>query len=117
MQSDTLPANLPIAEAIRSSAIPLDHLGVREVAWPRDTALEIVSVLQGTAWAILGGDVLIQRDGAFRHSYDNWYSDRRSDETASDFVTRSHRETRNYIQRYPEKDAPISYVLVFDQCI
>ena len=117
MQSDALPTELPISEALRAYAIPLDHLGDREVAWPRDKALEIVCVLQGTTWAVLGGDVLVQRDGAFRHSYDNWYSDRRPDEAALDFVGRSHRETRDYIERYQEKETLVSYVLVFDRCI
>ena len=57
------------------------------------------------------------RDGAYTQASDNWYSNQRPGEKCSDFVKRSHRETRGYIERYPEKDAVVSYVLVFKQCI
>jgi len=120
MLEDALPAELPIPQKLRTCAISLAHLGVRgvrEVAWPRAKALEVVSALEGTAWAILGGVVLVLRDGAYTRAYDNWYSDRRSDETCSDFVKRSHRETHSYIERYPEGNAVVSYVLAFKQCI
>ena len=117
MQSDALPAELPVPQALRDSAIALDHLGVCEVAWSRRDALQIVDALRETAWAILGGDVLVHRDGAFAYSYDNWHSDPQPEEVAHDFIARSHRETRDYIARYPEKELPIAYVLVFDQCI
>ena len=112
-----LPANLPIPETLKSFAIPMSHLGIRDIAWPRAQALEIVSALDGTAWAVLGGDVFVLRENAFAHAYANWHSDRRADETCSDFVKRSHSETRSYIERYPEKDATVSYGLVFKQCI
>jgi hypothetical protein len=116
MPDDALPADLPIPEELKACATSLGHLGVREIAWPRVKALEVVSALEGTAWAIVGGVVLVLRDGAHTHRYDNWHSDRRSDETCSDFVKRSHRETHSYIERYPEGNATVSYVLVFRQC-
>ena len=116
MPDDALPADLPIPEELKACATSLSHLGVREIAWPRVKALEVVSALEGTAWAILGGVVLVLREGVSTRRYDNWHSDRGSDETCSDFVKRSHRETQSYIERYPEGDADVSYVLVFKQC-
>src|ERR1700675_1160776 len=100
MLENAIPAGLPISQELKACATSLSHLGVRgvhEAAWPRAKALEIVSALEGTAWAILGGVVLVLRDGVSTRAYDNWYSDRRSDETCSDFVKRSHRETHSYI--------------------
>ena len=117
MLENALPAGLPIPQELKTCATSLVHLGVREVSWPRVKALEVVSALEGTAWAILGGVVLVLREGVSTRKYDNWYSDRHSDETCSDFVKRSHRETYSYIERYPEGDAVVSYVLVFKQCI
>jgi hypothetical protein len=117
MREDALPADLPIPQELKTCATSLVHLGVREFAWPRGKALEVVSALEGTAWAILGGVVLVLREGVSTRRYDNWHSDRRSDETCSDFVKRSHLETHSYIERYPEGNADVSYVLVFKQCI
>src|SRR4030095_1410632 len=117
MQSDALPAALPISAELRASAIPLDHLGVCEVAWTRQDALPIYTALQGTKWAVLGGDVLVQRDGVFRHTHDSWHSDPRAEEKCPDFVERSHRESRTYIERFPEKlDSRVAYVFVFAPC-
>ena len=116
MLKDALPADLPISEELRTCATSLVHLGVREFAWPRPKALEVVSALEGTAWAVLGGVVLVLRDEVYTRKYDNWSSDRRSNETWSDFVKRSHHETRSYIEHYPEGNAVVLYVLVFKQC-
>ncbi len=116
MPEDALPADLPIPQELKTCATSLVHLGVREFAWPRVKALEVVSALEGTAWAILGGVVLVLREGVSTRRYDNWHSDRGSDETCSDFVKRSHRETQSYIERYPEGNADVSYVLVFRRC-
>jgi hypothetical protein len=117
MPEDALPADLPIPQELKTCATSLVHLGVRDFAWPRGKALEVVSALEGTAWATLGGVVLVLRDGKYTRRYDNWHSDRRSDETCSDFVKRSHRETHSYIERYPEGDTDVSYMLAFRQCI
>lgn len=117
MHSDALPAALPLSEELRARAISLDHLGVYEVAWIREDALSVISALRDTKWAVLGGDVLMQRDGAFRHSYDSWHSDRVADERCPEFVERTHRESRSYIERFPEKAGSlVAYVLVFAPC-
>ena len=117
MQSGVLPAGLPISDELRASAIPLEHLGVCEVAWTRARALDVISALRDSKWAVLGGDVLVQRDGVLRHSYDSWHSDPATDEACPEFVDRSHRESRIYIERFPEKpESPPAYVLVFAPC-
>src|SRR6478609_3727244 len=103
MQSNAVPAALPIPEDLRACAISLHHLGVREVALIRQNAVDIISALQGSKWAILGGDVLVERDGAFRHSGDSWHTDRMADDSCPEFIDRSHRESRSYIERFPEK--------------
>ena len=117
MQSDVVPIELPISDELRASAISLEHLGLREVAWSRVRALDVISALRGSRWAVLGGDVLVPRDGVLRHSYDSWHSDPADEEMCSEFVERSHRESRTYIERFPEKpDSPAAYVLVFAPC-
>ena len=117
MQSNVLPRALPISDELRASAISLEHLGVSEVAWTRARALDVISALRGSKWAILGGDVLVQRDGVLRHSYDSWHSSPTAEEMCPAFVERSHSESRTYIERFPEKPAsPTAYVLVFAPC-
>ncbi len=114
--NDALPAGLPISRELKKDATSLVHLGVRAAGWPRAKALEVVSALEGTDWAILGGVVMVLRDGLYTRKYDNWSSDRRSDETCSDFAKRSHHETHSYIEHYPEGDSVVSYMLLFKHC-
>jgi len=88
---------------------------VAEVAWKRADVLEIMAALKNSNWAVLGGDVLRSDGQAYRHTYDSWHSDRGDNESAHDFVERSHHETLAYVERYSES-GDVSYVLVFDEC-
>ncbi|HAM40436.1 MAG TPA: hypothetical protein DDX89_01165 [Candidatus Omnitrophica bacterium] len=110
--SMSLPAQIP--SHLSQRAIPLDHLGVKEVAWTRKDALEIVRTLEQTRVAILGGDVLQKQRDLFAHNYDNWHCDRQEQESWSAYAVRSRRETQTYLNAYPDpRDDSIAFVLVF----
>ena len=58
-----------------SLGIRLDQINVgsREVAFPRDVALDALRLLNETSIAVLGGDVLRFVDGKLEYSYANGY--------------------------------------------
>jgi hypothetical protein len=105
-----------VPEAIRGRAIDLAHLGVNQVAWFKKDVFEILGHLDETQVAILGGDVLVLKDGKFTHEYSNWHSDQQPNESQEDYAKRSREETESYINRYPDpEDGSIAYVLVMEQ--
>jgi hypothetical protein len=110
-----IPESLPISDELKSSAIRLEHEA--GVAWPRAEALAVVAQLDSSIWAILGGDVLKRRGVGYTHTYDSWHSDPARGEKCPEFVARSHRETRGYIERFPETTSEgVAYSLVFAPC-
>lgn len=102
-----------IPEKFRSSAISLETMGVNDVAWPRTIALSIVNILQRNNIAILGGDVLVKEKEQLKHTYDNWYSNRKTREPWIDFVVRSHDETVKYLRKYNDpENGTYAYTIV-----
>ena len=112
-----IPDSLPISEALKSSAISLNDIGVADIAWPRAEALDVITQLHSTIWAILGGDVLAHTGRRYEYTHNNWHSGPAPAETCREFVPRSHRESRVYIERYPEPpESRVVYSLVFAPC-
>ena len=93
--------SLKLPAALVHQARSLEHLGVSEQAWPRAAVLEVIDHLGGQPIAVLAGHVLVRRDQRLTHNYDNWHSDRNPYETFPEFASRSQREARAYVSRYP----------------
>lgn len=107
-----LPSEIP--PALLSRAIDLSHLHVAEVAWLRKDAVEIVKKLQGRNIAILGGDVLRKTDDLFEYDYNNWFIDRKQNESSEAYAVRSLEHAEAYLRKFPDSDdGSVAYVLVF----
>jgi hypothetical protein len=107
------PPNLP--EEICAQRIPLDiDVGVYEDAWTRRAARKVIEAIEGSNVAILGGEVLRRAAGCISYTYDNWDSHRAEREEFGAYAVRSRRETRAYIDAYPDpEDGTVLYVMVF----
>jgi hypothetical protein len=96
-----------IPSELSNKSIPLEHIGLSEVAWHKDDALLYIEYLEEEGQFILGGDVLSLDSGEYRHNNDNWYFER-SDGNAKQSIE----HTRNYINKYPAGNH--AFVLVVD---
>jgi hypothetical protein len=100
-------------EIRRSKGRSLQDIGVGGCAFAKADALDAVASLVGSQVAIAGGDVLSVASGRPRYTYDNWYVDRRDDESLEDYLARSWVAAERYIREYPDpQDGTILYALV-----
>jgi hypothetical protein len=86
----------------------LEALGLNEVAWTQEDALQVLDQLRGMPVAILGGDVYSSKTGHLMPTYDNWCCDRHADEDFAAFAARSQRVAAEYIA----KRSPLSEDLI-----
>lgn len=93
-----------IPRKYQSLAISLAHLGVKDIAWPRGLALEIIAVLKSKNVGILGGDVLRKEGNKYDYETSSWHSDRKNDESWNDYVMRSHEEAKRYLLKFPDAE-------------
>lgn len=87
-------------DKILSKGISLESIGVRNWALSQQEALQVLSSFVELQIPILGGDVCEFVDGNIQYNYDNWYCDRLPNESHSNFVSRSIRKTKEYIEHY-----------------
>src|SRR5215203_768096 len=83
--------------------IPLDTLGLEEVALRRSDALMAVSILVRNVSPILGGDVYWQRGGIVEPAYANWATQPQTGESKEARAARSGEEAVEYIKGFPAK--------------
>ena len=75
----------------------LSGLGVDEVAWSANDAVQVLELLGATEIAVLGGHVYVKRAGQLEPNYDNWYAERDTQETLTGFAARSWSIAREYL--------------------
>ncbi len=90
---------MDIPSHLKGKEIPLNSIGLNEVAWEKDTALELLDYFRKAGAFVLGGDVLIKDSHKYRHNFDNWHFDQ-TDGNAEQSVE----YTRHYIKNYPPGD-------------
>jgi Immunity protein 40 len=98
----------------RARGISLISKGVNEYAWDRQDALSVVAAATNAGLPILGGDVW-QQDVSerWRPTHQNWYSERRPNESPADYVSRSRAEALAFLNRHAEPAGQtIRYVVV-----
>jgi len=102
-----------LQEELVSRAISLDEIGVNEVAWKRDDALEVLKALSEQKCVILGGDVLVIKETGIEYTYDNWFSDKKVKPLNdwSEKVRVSAEIARKYINKYHEGKRSICYTI------
>ncbi len=91
-----------------------DILGVREWGLKREDALKLLKIMREEKEVCFGGDVLAENDqGKIKHTYDNWYYQKKEKDTDEDYVINSILRAENYIINYKEeKDKKYYYVIV-----
>lgn len=85
----------------------LEKWGVRNWALTREQALTAIDQLAEARIGVLGGDVWIARSSDLFATGDNWFSERRGDESEADFVERSLAHARAYIMNYRLSAQPL----------
>lgn len=80
----------------------LESIGVSGFAYTKDKALEIATNCRNSNKAILGGDVYLLKKGHIESTSASWYCERNDNETPADYVTRSYKETIDYLSHYPD---------------
>lgn len=90
----------------------LENSGVRNWAIGRQAALMALDRLAEIGVAVLGGDVYVSTDQGLESNYDNWYCNKNSGESESDFVTRSVKESINFIANYKMKNPEVFFSIV-----
>jgi hypothetical protein len=92
-----------------------EYLGVKEWAVNKIVALKIINEAKENNVAILGGDVLIKKDGKYQYKNENWHIEKQQNESQEEYATRSIIKAKEYIENYPEGSESIYYVLVMDK--
>lgn len=81
-------------------AIPLDEVGVNNVAWSSHHAFEVLQHLLKMGYGVLGGDVYEYQHGGLSLTYDNWSCDQNPGEPTSEYARRSVAAATGYIQTH-----------------
>ncbi|MBP6390686.1 MAG: hypothetical protein KA175_07050 [Flavobacteriales bacterium] len=103
MRNSDVPGSIrnSVIELLSREGRTLSSIGVNDWALTRDQALVIISEFDAMNVAILGGDVFEDKEGRIAHTYENWYCDRRLDETDEAYRIRANEKARAYIRDYP----------------
>jgi hypothetical protein len=83
-------------------------LGVDEVAWRRDDALEVLARL-GEGVAVLGGDVYAERGGRLRPGDASWSCERQAGEDLPAYAARSRGVAAAYLRAFREAAGGATY--------
>jgi hypothetical protein len=82
--------------------LPLSQInpGSTEYALSADAALRAIGALEGTAIAILGGDVLTENDGKLAYTESNWFCNKQDGSCDQEYAVASRAAAAEYISRY-----------------
>jgi len=103
-----------VPEALSSRATSLESLGLQEVAWTKSDALELLAQLEGSAVAVLGGDVYSMSSGRLKPANENWSCERRSREGLQAYAERSQQVAVAFLRAYPDLPEAL-FALVLSQ--
>ncbi len=90
----------------------LSESGINNWALIKKDALDAVDQFEKLQIPILGGDVCELKDNLIQNNYVSWHSDLKQDESKEDFVLRSIKETKEYIQNYPKSDLETTFFVL-----
>jgi Immunity protein 40 len=86
-----------LVPAVRAMGANLTSQGIANIAWPLDSAADVIEHVRSAGWAVLGGDLFEKRADRFKHSYDNWNCGIRAGEAWLDYVNRSCDHALGYL--------------------
>ncbi|MBT3321371.1 MAG: hypothetical protein HN392_03705 [Anaerolineae bacterium] len=98
---------MKIPPHLKGKEISLEHIGLSEVAWSKNDALDLLKYLEATDHFVLGGDVLALEVDHYQHNYDNWHFNFEDGDAKE-----SIEQAASYINKYPAGD--YAFVLVTD---
>jgi hypothetical protein len=101
---------------ILAKGIVLEELGVSDIAWLREDALDVIEIAKHQGKALLGGDVCVFENSGWNFNYDNWHCEPTPNENLIDFCNRSAETGIKYVKSYPIKEN-VAFILVFGKCI
>jgi hypothetical protein len=90
---------------LMEKVINLEKLGVVEIAWQKETAVEVIDFLCDNNYVILGGDVY-QYDiesNDINPTVDGWYTNQKDSTDWFQFVKESKIKAIDYINTYYKK--------------
>lgn len=93
----------------------LNDLGVNDVAYNREEALIIIDYLSEEVIPVLGGDVyFLENDTPCYTTYTGWSCDREKEENFSNYVKRSCKEAKEYIQHFPTDGGIPLFCIIYE---
>lgn len=92
---DTRYEYLP--ESLLKVGISLESIGISELAWEYETALDVINFLEEKGFHILGGDVYSCKQNTVNSTCDSWYYEETS---CNDFTENSKNKAIEYIIHY-----------------
>ncbi len=102
-------------DALLSIGYYLGDFGIRNWGLSKQQVFQALQQFDESQVAIIGGDVFEEINGNIQPKYDNWYCETYPEETSKEFITRSLKETKFFIENYKINEASkIYYVLVLE---
>jgi hypothetical protein len=112
------PAELLQAHAQQGVRLSPINPGSREIALPRDVALQTVAALRGVGVVVLGGDALTIVDGLLEYSGNNWHCNKREGEDLAEYAARSLDDAVSFMSLFgPDEQTLFVLVLQGDKKI
>lgn len=100
-------------DEILGIGIQLSEIGLTNWALTKAQAIHALEQFEALEISILGGDVCQYIDGMIKPNYDNWYCEPVSTDSKSDFLYKSIRKAKSYIESYQiNEDTTVFFVLV-----
>lgn len=89
-----------VFEKIRKESISLEKYGICSLAWEKENAKRLISLIINDNVGILGGDVYKVGIQKLEPLYDNWFCETKECETKEEYFYRSKIESLHYIENY-----------------
>lgn len=99
---------------LKSAGKPMSNInpGSDEYALTPADALNAIGILERSHVAIVGGDVLEEKQDTLEYTYENWYCDQQSGENPLDYVARSRKESIDFIRKIVSRNTSSIYVVL-----
>ena len=99
-------------DEILSVGCSLENEGINNWVLCKDDALLSLDKLLNIKVAVLGGDVYENIDGVLQSNYDNWYCDKIEEESKQEYLIRSVKAARAYIENYKHRNGDEIYFAI-----
>lgn len=100
---------------ILSCGTSLSSSGIDNWALNRNQAMQALDEFEKLKTPVLGGDVFELIDGHPEPNYDNWYCDRQENEELENFILRSIKYSRDYINNYRNRGGRETFFVLVAQ--